>query len=260
MDSKLVLFCLTLLLSLIWRGIHRYVFKRLRPRFEGHELFLIDKLTFYIVLSFGWIVALHRAGAELKDLLATAGILTVAIGFAAKTSFSNLISGVILLGTKVIQRGEIVEVAGHVGLIENIDIFTTSLRTFENVLITLPNEKLFTEQIHNYSKYSIRRISFDFTIRAEQLSEAFLEETLHLVKELDCILIDPEPAYVLTSDPKYGVNISYRAWCEASQVIQARNRLTLLVSDLLSQAQIRSGGELLLVNPFEVTEAKQDGA
>ena len=116
-------------------------FRKLYKRIPHRRIFLFDKLSYYLVLLMLCVISLNTIGVSLSDILATAGILTLAIGFAAKTSVSHLISGFILLGTKLIQRGDLIEVGPHTGIIEDIDVFATHLRTFDNVLISLPNGK-----------------------------------------------------------------------------------------------------------------------
>ena len=102
---------------LAWRALHQWFFSKLSKRVTHHELFVVDKLTYYIGLLSLVALALKLIGVALGDILATAGVLTLAIGFAAKTSISHFISGFILLGTKLIQKGDLVEIGPYTGVI-----------------------------------------------------------------------------------------------------------------------------------------------
>ena len=246
MASKLLFFGGLIFASLLWRGVHQRIFRRLGVKIPSQALFLVDKLSYYLVFISLWGVALHHLGAELSDILATAGVLTVALGFAAKTSVSNMISGLIMLGTKTIQRDDLIEVGEHLGLIENIDIFSTSLRTFDNVLITIPNEKLITEYITNYSKYPIRRLSCEFIVRTEDITREHIDDLLAVIKELPQLLIEPEPLVVIESVPAQGIKLSFRAWSESSDFIASRNHLVLTIVDFLNEHNIESNGEMRL--------------
>ena len=234
-----------LMIALItWRWLHKWAFSKLVKRITSHGLFLVDKLSYYIGI-FGLVaLSLKMIGVALSDILATAGVLTLAIGFAAKTSISHLISGFILLGTKLIQKGDIVEIGPFTGIIEDIDVFATHLRTFDNVLIRLPNEKLLSEYVSNYSQYPIRRVCCEKIIRASDLDADLIKELKHEIQALPLLMVDPEPAIVLSNMPGKGVLLSARAWCETSQFIQARNELLIEVSRFLRARGLLSDSEL----------------
>ena len=78
-------------------------------------------------------------------------------------------------------------------MIENIDIFSTHLRTFDNILISLPNEKLLTEYVSNYSNYPIRRLSCEWLIKVEDLDEDLVQSLEELIASLSLILVEPVP-------------------------------------------------------------------
>lgn len=239
MAFKLYVLLSCLLTVTLWRLLHQRLFRWLGHRLEEHRVFVIDKLSYYAGVLFGLLIALRMIGADVSDLLATAGILTVAVGFAAKTSMSHFISGFILLGSRLIKRGDIIEVGEHLGVVENIDMFSTHLRTFDHVLVSLPNEKLLTEYVSNYSRYPIRRISCDFLIYAEDLSHELIEALSEPLKSAHLVLVEPEPMIMVTSEPGRGVRLSVRAWCESSQLIEVRNHLIVEVSEQLKARGVR---------------------
>lgn len=231
----------------VWQYFHQWLFKKLGHKISGQRLFLIDKVSYYAGFVIIMLLALKKIGADPNDILATAGVLTVAFGFAAKTSVSHLISGLILVGTKLIKKGDLIEVGKLIGVVENIDIFSTHIRTFDNILVTLPNEKLLTEYVSNYSQYPIRRVSCDMIVRSEDIERHLVDELQERIKSLHILLLEPEPIIVLSTEPGRGVNLSLRAWCEASQFIMARNQLIFETSAFLKEKKIRSGGDLPLV-------------
>ena len=208
-----------------WKLTHHGLFKWLSVRLTSQQLFVIDKLSYYAGVLIITLVALRLIGADLSDLLATAGVLTVAVGFAAKTSMSHFISGFILLGARLIKRGDIIKVGEHLGVIENIDMFSTHLRTFEHILVSLPNEKLLTEYVSNYSHYSIRRIECELLIYIEDLNGELIEALEGRVRELDGLLVEPTPMVMITSEPGRGARLSIRAWCESKRLIEVQNQL-----------------------------------
>ena len=246
MAYKIYVFLALIAALFTWQFLHQQFFNWLGHKIKGQRLFLIDKLSFYAGFLVLIIVALKFIGAHLNDLLATAGIVTVAIGFAAKTSVSHFISGFILLGTKLIKKGDIVEVGKFIGVIENIDIFSTHLRTFDNILISLPNEKLLNEYVSNYSNYPIRRLSCEWLIKVEDLDDDLILCLEQLIASLSLILVEPTPLIMITSEPGKGIKLGMRAWCESKQFVKARNQVIIAVSACLKQRGIRCYSELAL--------------
>jgi small-conductance mechanosensitive channel len=101
-----------------------------RRNLDKHSAALLHKIAIYIIISASVLAALSTLGIKLSGLLATAGLLTVALGFAAQTSVSNIISGFFLLMEKPFEVGDVVEVEGEVGIVLSLDLLSTKLRTF----------------------------------------------------------------------------------------------------------------------------------
>ena len=234
-----------LIAIILWRSLHHWLFARITKRLKGHGIFIIDKLTYYIGLLSLIALALKLIGVALGDILATAGVLTLAIGFASKTSISHLISGFILLGTKLIQKGDLIKVGPYTGIIEDIDVFATRLRTFDNILISLPNEKLLNEYVSNYSQYPVRRVCCERVLRSSDLTPELLHTLKTAVKTLPLLMVEPEPTIALSDLPGKGILVSARAWCETAQFVQARNELLLEVSRVLRELEVKSDSEII---------------
>ena len=105
-------------------------------------IMLLQPGSFYLILCLFLVSALVELGFSLGVLVGTAGILTVAIGFASQTSMSNLISGLFLIGEQSFAVGDIIKIDQITGVVLSIDLLSTKLRTFDNTYVRLP--KLFS--------------------------------------------------------------------------------------------------------------------
>ena len=180
---------------------------------------------------------------NINEIFATAGVITIGIGFAARTSISNFISGIILLATKIIQVEDLISVNNDLGIVENIDFFSTKLRTFDNSYITIPNEKLISEYVCNYSTYKIRRITVDVLIVYEDFSKEVIEELKKTLDSIPEVLKDPAPMIFVDSDKGTGINLGIRAWCEGASFITVKNQVTIQTVSFLNNKKIRFAGD-----------------
>ena len=241
-----ILVILGCILSLIcWRLINGSIFRVLQKKLGDHKLFLLEKVIFYTGSLGILFFSLHLLSIHLGDLLATAGIVTIAIGFASKTAIANFISGVILLSSKKISISDLIQVDDYVGVVENIDIFATKIRTFDNVLLNIPNEKLMTEYIHNFSRYNIRRVIHEFLIHYEDFDVEVTDLLKDSLDQIPNVLVEPAPFLVISNHLGRGVNISVRVWCESTLVIQTQNALVTYCIEFLKNHSIHHIGEYL---------------
>ena len=254
MASKVALFFIFIVCLSIWNRSIPSIFKRFRPQRAKGRIYLLEKLLHYggnLGLTF---MILHWYGVDLNSMLATAGVLTVTVGFAAKTSISHLISGLILLGAKFFKQGDLIEVGEYLGVVENIDVFSTRLRTFDNVLVSIPNEKLLTECVSNFSEYPIRRITAEFSINPDDISSEMITTLKSHICTLHAVLIEPAPLVILEDDLGRGVKLGVRAWCESQRIIESRNQLILFITEFLKSNHVRYGGEVRYLNDSSYCE------
>lgn len=122
---------------------------------------LFQKVAYYGLVIIALAAALDTLGFDLKVLLGAAGVLTVAIGFAAQTSASNLISGLFLMFERPFVVGNTVSVGDIRGEVVAIDLLSTKIRTFSNLMIRVPNETLVKSNIVNLSYFPIRRVEIE---------------------------------------------------------------------------------------------------
>ena len=121
----------------------------------------------------------QQLGVQTSSLVAVIGAAGLAIGLALQGSLANFAAGIMLLAFKPFRQGHFIEAAGTSGIVENISIFSTTLRTGDNREVILPNGSIYSGNIINYSAKDTRRIdliygiAYDADIRlAKQFSKA----------------------------------------------------------------------------------------
>ncbi|HIQ31090.1 MAG TPA: mechanosensitive ion channel family protein [Aquifex aeolicus] len=116
------------------------------------------KLSKAFILLMVSVAILQEWGINVSALLASLGLLGLAVSLAAKDTLENIISGFVLLLDKPILSGETGEVAGVQGTVEEIGLRSTKIRTFDNTLVSIPNKEVINQNINNWSRRETRRV------------------------------------------------------------------------------------------------------
>ncbi|MEM1054157.1 MAG: mechanosensitive ion channel family protein [Bacteroidota bacterium] len=121
---------------------------------------LLGTLAYVAVLAGGTFIALGVLGADsfVTTLLAGAGVVGLALGFAFQDIASNFIAGVLMAVRNPFTVGQLVETNGHMGIVQSLDLRSTVIETFQGQMVIIPNAKVFQEPLINYSEKGIRRV------------------------------------------------------------------------------------------------------
>lgn len=112
----------------------------------------------YSILTFTFIAVLGRVGVQTTSVIAVLGAASLAVGFALQGSLSNFAAGVLLVVFRPLRTGEFVDLGGVSGTVAQVQIFSTTLRTSDNKTIVVPNGKIISGNIINYSREPNRRV------------------------------------------------------------------------------------------------------
>jgi small conductance mechanosensitive channel len=173
--------------------------------------FLIS-IARFVVLMMIFIAALKRLGLDTTSLVTLVGAAGLAIGFALQSSLQNLTAGFMLIVFKPFKNGDLVELANTTGIVEKINIFSTTLRSGDNKEITVSNGSIYTNTITNYSARDTRRIDLIIGISYESDLKKAKEILIQIIKEDPRILKDPEPVVAVFELASSSVNFAVRPW------------------------------------------------
>ena len=138
------------------------------------ELFnLTVKILNFLVVLVGMLFALHFAGVNLTAVLSGLGIGGFAVALAARESLSNFFGTISILMSEIFSQGDWIEVDGKEGNVVEIGLRVTTIRTFDNALIAIPNATLANEEVKNWSRRIIgRRIKMKISVTYDSPREA----------------------------------------------------------------------------------------
>jgi len=207
-------------------------------KLEQRIVKFIQKLVLYIIVTVTVIILLRTLDIEISTLLATAGLVSIAVGFAAQTAFSNLISGMLLYSEKPFQIGDIIEVDNNIGYVMSIDLLSTKIRTFDNLFIRIPNAFIIDKAVKNYTKFPIRRLGISVNISLSsdlEIAKTILEEALGNCK---VILTEPRPKVVVEEFTESGIRLKILGWIEKWDYYDGLTELMMVVKSALDKAGI----------------------
>ncbi len=174
----------------------------------------LRKLVNFVILFAAITVAFGAAGlGNFLQALATVGAAaTLAIGFALQEVIRNFVSGVFIFTDRPFRIGDWIEWNGNAGVVEDISLRVTRVRTFDNELLTVPNSQLANDVLKNPVDADELRLKFVFGIGygddIERATEILLEEAEHHAEILD----DPEPSVRLIELGDSSVGLQSRIW------------------------------------------------
>ena len=182
----------------------------------------IDK-TIYKTVSYVVKVALKvlvvialigYVGIDTSAITALIASLGVGVGLAINGTLSNFAGGVLILITRPFKDDDYIQACGYEGTVEDIRICHTRLRTIDNKVVYLPNGKLSTSEIVNYSEKDLRRVDLTFSISYSDDFEKAKAVIADVCAQNEFILKDPEPSVRVSAQSASSIDILTRVWCK----------------------------------------------
>lgn len=201
------------------------VSRALRKNFSEQAVMLIRKLILYIGAVVILMVVLGQLGLQLGTLLGAAGIAGIALGFAAQTSVSNIISGMFLISEKSFEIGNVITIGETTGMVLSIDLLSIKIRTFDNRFVRIPNEYLIKTEVTNVSRFPIRRMDFILTVERNTDLNRLEQELLRIARAEPLCLDEPEPLFLLQEFTSRGIQVLFGIWFTRTSLIDTKNAM-----------------------------------
>lgn len=228
-----------LIASVVRKGLENYV--RKRDQYSGAAI-AFSRLAYIGIILFGLMVAVTVAFPSITPakLFSALGIGGVAIGFAFKDIFQNLLAGILILVRQPFKVGDEITSGEFTGTVENIETRATFIKTYDGKRIIVPNSKIYTEPVTVITAYNILRSEYDVGIGyGDDIGEA-RKLALEAVKGVEGVLSDPAPDVLLWDLAGFSQNLRVRWWTDPvrGNVVQVKDSVLEAVAKRLSEAGI----------------------
>jgi small-conductance mechanosensitive channel len=201
----------------IAKGLTIHLRRSLKERVSKEHLDVILKVIYYGIILLAFLPVLQIHGVQLSSLLVAGGIAGIVLGIASQSVVGNLVSGLFLMIERPMKLGQSVNIAGIAGVIEDISILSTTLRTFEGLYVRIPNEKVFTTEITNYVAHVARRLEYVVGIRYNDDADKAIGIIRNLHEAHPLTLKYPLPDIFVDNLGDNAVNIIVRLWVPSSE-------------------------------------------
>lgn len=219
---ELIFFILKLAFCIFIYYVAIKVLKKLTPLFNTKKKddLVVDKsLKSFIksILNVGVhalliTICLLIMGVKESSLLAFFGTLGIGVGLALKDNLSNFAGGIIILLFKTYKVGDEVNISDEMGYIDDIDIFSTTIKTHNNDLVMIPNGMIISNKVINYTKTPIRRLKFIIGIAYDADIDVARKALEDLLRENPLVLKEPAVYSHVDSYGDSSINIALKGW------------------------------------------------
>ena len=193
------------------------------------------RIVLYIILVVVLLGVLEVPTTPLVTVLGAGG---AAIALALKDSLGNIAGGLLLLINQPFKKGDEIDIAGNYGEVDGIDLFVTTLRTYDNKVITIPNGTINTSVIVNYSRRDSRRVDCKFGISYDSDLALAKSVLLRVAQSNPDIFEDPAPFIGVASHGDSAVILDLTDWCNTEKYYEVKYALTEQVKLAFDEADI----------------------
>ena len=182
----------------------------------------VNELLRWVLYIILFLTVIQKVGVPVSSFLGALAAAGVAIGLALQGSLSNFAGGIMLLILKPFRIGDSIEAKGHIGTVERIGMFYTTIIKFGNERVIIPNGPLFSDNIINYSQNTTRRHNIIVGIGYGSDLKKAKEILYRLAKECPTALQEPPAVVYVEELADSSVNLSLRIWSNTENYLETR--------------------------------------
>ena len=197
-----------------------------QPRLSSLLKTFVNKMSRRLILAVGLIVALGTVGVNVGAALALIGGGEFILAFALQDTLSNFANGIMLIIYRPFDVGDAVEIGGVLGKVDGVSLVSTTILTFDNRKVLVPNKKVWGEVITNITGMSTRRVDMLFSIGYGDDVGKAREIIGRVVSEHPLVLAEPEPNIGVHELADSSVNIRCWPWAKTSDFLTVRSEVT----------------------------------
>ena len=203
---------------------------------------VLARLAYWVLLIIGLLVAMTIAIPSMTpgELVSTLGIGGVAIGFAFKDIFQNLLAGILILLRQPFKVGDEITSGEHTGTVEAIETRATFIRTYDGVRIIIPNSQIYQEPVEVITAYNMVRSEYDVGIGyGDDIGKA-MQIARDTLNGIDGILADPAPDVLVWDLAGSSVNLRIRWWTDPvrANVVVKRSQVLQNIAEAMAAGSI----------------------
>ncbi len=230
----------------VFRMIARVASFMIQRSFDSNKV-QVSQLLQHMLLSLssrgimflGFLVALSQMGLEITALLTGLGIAGFIVGFALQDSLANFVAGLMILGYRPYDVGDVIEAGGVTGKVNRMSLVSTTVLTFDNQTMIVPNNKIWGDVIKNVTLQMQRRIDLEFNIALDEDIEKVKSIIKEVLETQELVKDDPAPTVEFNSISPYSMVIIVWAWVDKTDYFPVKWDLLKKIKEALDKEGIK---------------------
>ena len=224
--------------------IARWMSKRVRNSALKSEKFddtlapVFGQTVKVVILVITLLAVLGQFGVETASIIAILGAAGLAVGLALQGTLSNVAAGMMLLILRPFKVGDVIEVSGTLGIVDEIGLFTTQMHSFDNIGIVMPNSRVWGTEIKNLTQYDTRRCDLEFGISYTDDMDKAVELIKEVLEADERVMKEPEWLIAVSALKDSSVAITVRAWTKTPDLWPLKFFLIKRVKEVFDENDI----------------------
>ena len=190
-----------------------------RSNTEDTVRIFVTNLLNTLLMIVVFIAAINQLGIQTTSIIAVLGAAGLAIGLALQGSLSNFAAGILIVIYRPYKVGDYIQADNHLGTVDDIQIFSTVLKTPDNKLVIVPNGSIMNGSIVNFSNQDKRRVDIIASCSYEDDIDKVKSVLADILSKDDRILSEPKPRIAVSELADSSVNLIVRPWVKNSDYI-----------------------------------------
>ena len=190
-----------------------------RSNTEDTVRIFVTNLLNTLLMIVVFIAAINQLGIQTTSIIAVLGAAGLAIGLALQGSLSNFAAGILIVIYRPYKVGDYIQADNHLGTVDDIQIFSTVLKTPDNKLVIVPNGSIMNGSIVNFSNQDKRRVDIVASCSYEDDIDKVKSVLADILYKDDRILNEPKPRIAVSELADSSVNFIVRPWVKNSDYI-----------------------------------------
>lgn len=197
--------------------------KFLPAKWSRQRKMIINRAVIYTGFITLLFIIISELEIDLAPVFGAAGVIGIVVGIASQTSIGNIVSGFFLVSEKSFEIGDIIRIGDKTGVVYGIDLLSIKLKTFDNLLLRIPNQTVISTELTNITRFPIRRMDLNLSVAYKEDLSRVKELLETIVRSNPLCLEEPAPLIIFREFGNSGIEILLGVWFEKTNFLAVKN-------------------------------------
>jgi len=216
-----------------------FLVKKILPlKWSRQRKMIINRAIQYTGFITLFLILISELEISLAPIFGAAGVIGLVIGVASQTSIGNIVSGFFLISEKSFEIGDVVRLGDKTGTVFSIDLLSIKIRTFDNLLIRVPNQTVISTELVNLTRFPIRRMDTLVSVAYKEDLNKVKEVLENVARNNPLSLDEPQPVIIFQNYGASGIDITLGVWVERSNFLKVKNSVFVEIKEAFAKEGI----------------------